>query len=206
MANRTYQVGLTISHHVKGIPYGGYRNGELNDDGTAKNCGFKNLKGRPELLHEVPELLDNWALYELAEAINKPENGLVSVGCAGWDMSDDNGHRWHGYIEFAINSAEMIADSKCYFPLFFHFDRMLHNEDFNQRVNYNWELAGAHFAPANVDGFTCAVNVYTPYASSIEDAKEAWQQAIVPLIVFLGGYPAQEGTPLFTSETSSELE
>ena len=203
--NKPYQVGLTISHHEKGIPYGGYRNGETNEDGSAKNRGFKNLKGRLNLLDEVPELLENPALYELVAAINQPDNGLVSVGCAGWNMSDTNGHRWQGYIEFAINSSETITDARCYFPMFFLFDQMLHENGFDQPVNYNWELAGARFWPVNTTGFTCAVHVYTPFAPSIPEAKGMWQQALDPLIAFLGDFPMQEGTPLFTADTDCEL-
>lgn len=199
--NKRYKVGLTISQRGKGIPYGGYKNGEMYEDGTAKNWGFKNLKGRLWLLASIPELIENPALYDLVAAINLPENGLVSVGCAGWDVSDTNGHRWQGYIEFAINSAEAIADAAAYFPLFFHFDRMLHERGFDDLVNYNWELAGAAFRPANVSGFTCSVNVLTPYAETSCEAKALWQKALEPLIEFLGPYPPQDGTPLFTGET-----
>lgn len=204
MNKKPYQVGLTIGHGGKGIPYGGYRNGETNEDGTAKNRGFVNLKGRLHLLNDVPELVENPVLFELVEAINQPETGLVSVGCAGWDTSGQAGPRWSGYIEFAINSAEMIADARNYFPLFFHFDKMLHDSGFDQVVTYNWELEGASFWPAKADGFTCTIWVHTPSAPSIEEAKEAWQQALDPLIPFLGGYPSQGGTPLFTADTDCD--
>jgi hypothetical protein len=205
MDRKSYQVGLTISHRGKGIPYGGYHDGEINEDGTPKNRGFKNLKGRPDRLQEVPELEDTSGLYELVELINRPENGLVSIGCAGWDMSDANGHRWGGYVEFAINSAELVQDAQSYFPIFFHFDRMLHESAFDETVNYHWELEPAHFSPANVEGFTCAVHVYTPPAASVAEAKGAWQAALGPLTSFLRGFSSRGGTPLFSSETNCDL-
>lgn len=198
MAKKSYTIGLTIGHSGKGIPYGGH--GEIRDDGTA-NHGFKNLKGNPHLLAQVPELTDNPTLYALVESLSLPENGLVSIGCASWVSSDDKGHAQAGYVEFAINTAEAITDARNYFSLFFKFDRMLHGINFSEVVNYNWELEGAHFSPANVDGFTCAVWVHTPHLPLLEDARKAWDSALAPLIPFLGGYPLQEGRPLFVSDT-----
>lgn len=197
MNKKPYNVSLTIGHRGKGIPYGGL--GELRDDGTA-NYGFKDLKGNPHRIAEVPELQDDPSLYELIEALSLPENGLVSVGCASWEYSEERGHRRSGYVEFAINTAEAIADARNYFPLFFKFDQMLHGSPFAEVVNYNWELEGAHFFPANVDGFTCTVWVYIPHLPTPDEAKEAWQRALHPLIPFLGGYPLQEGRPLFVPE------
>jgi hypothetical protein len=207
MDKMPYFVGLTIGHGGKGIPYGGYHNGEMNDDGTAKNRGFKNLKGRPHLLERVPELSENPGLYELVAAINQPETGLVSVGCAGWDKSNvgGEGHRWEGYIEFAVNTAELVADPHSYFALFFAFDRHLRASGFDQPVNYHWELERADFSPTKVSGFTCCIRVMTPFAESLEEAKETWQQALKPLVPILGSVPPQDGTPLFTPDMDCDM-
>ena len=198
MVRKPYSVGLTIGHQGKGIPYGG--RGEPREDGTA-NYGFKNLKGNPHLLAEVPELADDSALFQLIDGINRPNTGLVSVGCAAWLYSEDRGHRRAGYVEFAINTAEAVADARNYFPLFFKFDRMLHEANFAETVGYNWELDSANFYPANVDGFTCSIWIHAAYYPSPEEAKEAWQRALHPLIPFLSNYPLQEGRPLFSVET-----
>lgn len=200
MAENQFQVSLSIKQSGKGIPYGGFPKGEKNRDGSAKNQGFKNLKGRPDRFAEIPELEENPGLYNLVAGMNQPTNGLVTIGCAGWDVSNDNGFRWAGYIEFAFNSAELADDAQNYFPLFFNFNKMLHGSDFAQPAHYHWELAGARFLDAEMDGFTCAVNVYTPAAPSLEEAKEAWQLALEPLEFFLGGYPERPGTPLFLVE------
>lgn len=202
--NKPYAVSLTIGHGGKGIPYGGHH-GELREDGTT-NHGFKNLKGRPHLLDSVPELRDSPALYELVRAINEPDTGLVSVGCAAWDYSDEReGYRRAGYIEFAINLVEMIGDARNYFPMFFHFDKMLHDRRFNEMVNYIWELEWASFWPTKADGFTCAVWIYTPFRPSPEEAKDLWEVALEPLISYLGQQGRKPGTPLFTAETDTEL-
>lgn len=201
MAEKQLYVSLSIKRSGKGIPYGGFPKGETNPDGSAKNQGFKNLKGRPDRLAEVPELAENSGLYDLVAAISQPTNGLATVGCAGWGISDDNAFRWAGYIEFAFNSTELVGDAQNYFPLFFKFDQMLHGSNFDHPVSYHWELAGARFLDAGVDGFTCAVNVYTPPARSLREAKEAWQLALDPLEFFLGGYPERPGTPLFPIES-----
>lgn len=196
MAEKPCSVVLTVGHSGKGIPYGGHD--EPRDNGYA-NHGFRQLKGNPEMLAEVPELRNDPALYELIAQISLNENGLASIGCANWEYQEGRGFRRAGYVEFAINSKIAIADARSYFPLFFKFDQMLHESGYSEPVTFKWELGGCHFfAPANCDGFTCSVWVHTAHYPTAEEAIEAWQNALDPLIHFLGGYPVQEGPPIFT--------
>jgi len=60
--NKPYAVWLTLGHVGKGIPYGGHH-GEVREDGTT-NHGFKNLKGWPHLLADVPELQNDRVITE----------------------------------------------------------------------------------------------------------------------------------------------
>jgi hypothetical protein len=194
MEEKPYSLGMTIRHHFKGIPYGG--NGEVRPDGGA-NYGFKNLKGNLHLLADVPELKEDHALYDVVSAINQPSTGLLSVGCVSGAVVDEHGHARTGYIEFAINLAKKISDARNYFYVFYHFDSLLHESKFNERVNYHWELEGAHFHPANADGFTCVVYVHSAHCPTPEQAMEAWERGLAPLIPFFRAYPQQEGEPLF---------
>jgi len=135
MANMTRHSNyLTISQRGKPIPYGG--KGILREDGDTK-YGFKYVKGDEVALRLIPELAKDRVLLQLALAINAPQTGLFSVGCVSGQVDDDRGHRDSGYIEFAINSRSAIADAKNYFPIFFHFDRFLHESNFPASTSFN---------------------------------------------------------------------
>ncbi|TIU39514.1 MAG: hypothetical protein E5W31_07490, partial [Mesorhizobium sp.] len=154
-----YANGLFISRSGKGIPYGaGPRdNGDFNH-------GFKNLKGNLDLISEIPELKSDPALLNLVYNINHEETGLLSIGCLSSPVVDEGrGYRVTGYIEFAFNSVAGIEDAANYFPIFFHFDQDLHVSNFPHRVQFSWEIEGAHFAEANAGGFTMAITINTDF-------------------------------------------
>ena len=132
----------------------------------------------------MPELASDPALRDLVCLINHEENGLVSIGCGSLPVSEDGKHRWSGYIEFAINTVEGIADAQNSFFLFFHFDKMLRDINFNAAVRYNWELAGANFFLVNAAGFTCTVWINVPFVPTLEEAKASWGKRFLPLRTF----------------------
>lgn len=177
-----YSNFLSIRHGGKGIPYGGTR-GKREDGG--ENYGFKNLKSSPGLIDSIPELQNDHELRKLIQAINTLDSPFISVGCSSGPVSDDNGYRFAGYVEFAINSESQIFDATNYFPLFFQFDHHLHHSRFQGHVQFNWELMGATFIDKRVDGFTCAVFVNTAYLPSSLEASQAWASALDSLKIFL---------------------
>ncbi len=189
-----YQNILAIASRGKAIPYGS--SGSVRADGQA-NFGFKNLKGHPELLNEVPELASDPALRSLVAAINAPTTGLFSVGCLSGVVHDDHGWRMTGYIEFAHNSRQAAADAASYFPVFFHFDRLLQNSGFGHQVQFYWELCGAHFLDAASDGFTAAVTMNTHPFATMEGARDAWRAACGILEVLLVAIPPHTGEPIY---------
>lgn len=189
-----YTNGLQINQSGKGIPYSGL--GEIRLDGDA-NYGFKNLKTHPESIDSVPELERDPALRELVRTINAPESGLLSVGCTSGPVEDGQGHRMSGYVEFAFNAVELIADATNYFQVFFHFDRYLH-EAKPRDIHFHWELMGATFREAGADGFTAAVTINTGYLDSQQSAGAAWQSALGFLGDFLKALPPCYGRPLYT--------
>lgn len=192
MPAQPYLVSLSITHSGKGIPYG-----PADREDGGRNHGFKNLKGQLHLLCDIPELQEDPALHALVAAINDSRTGLLSIGCLSAPVHDANGHRVTGYIEFAINSADKIADAASYFPVFFHFDRMLHETRFAHQVHFNWELEGASFREVGADGFTATIFINTGYASTAELAREAWDAALDALTSYLGEIPTFTGIPLY---------
>jgi hypothetical protein len=184
---------LSINQGGKGIPYGGVarENGDVNH-------GFKYVKGDDEALRSIPELLRDPALLDLALDINASETGLFSIGCVSDSVQDDRGHRDSGYIEFAINSRSAIADAQSYFPLFFHFDRLLHSSKFSVPASFNWELSGATFFECNhAVGFTCSVFVNTGYVQSREEAGQNWTDSLSVLGYFLRSVPPEHDDFLY---------
>jgi hypothetical protein len=178
----TYSNLLKIRQRGKPIPYGG--DGIIREDGDA-NYGFKYLKGNSEGLRLLPELIRDPALLGLAGAINGIGTGLFSVGCVSGEVADENGVRHTGYIEFSFNSKALSSDAGNYFPIFFHFDRFLHESKFDIPVSYQWEIEGASFLEADHHGFTVAVFVNTHYCDSLDRATANWARALATLGYYL---------------------
>lgn len=183
-----YSNTLELNHRPKDIPYGG--TGELREDGDA-NYGFKYIKGNEQLLLQIPELQRDAALFELVRAINDPVTGLFTIGCVSDSVEDSNGFRRSGYVEFAINSASSIADASNYFPVFFHFDRGLHQSQFPVAVAFAWELQPCTFTAAGASGFTCSIIINTHHSQNREEAWSAWSNSLAMLASYLKSVPPE---------------
>lgn len=190
-----YSNVLQINQGGKGIPYGGI--GQIREDGEA-NYGFKNLKGSPERIAEVPELQDDDALRDLIVSLNQPESAFATIGCVSGPVHEQQGHRVSGYVEFAFNSVEAVADAASYFPIFFHFDRALHSLKFDDQVHFHWELMAATFVfLVEARGFTMTVTVNTGWYADEAGATLAWQNGLNFLAKYLTQVPRAEGPSLF---------
>ncbi|MEX3917854.1 hypothetical protein AB4Y43_16680 [Paraburkholderia sp. BR10872] len=178
-----YQNYLCINQKHKPIPYGG--DGVPREDGEA-NYGFVCLKGALDRVDSVPELARDASLRRLAIAANGDETALLSVGCLSSAVAEEGKHRYTGYFEFAFNSRSGIADAGNYFPLFFHFDRMLSTVKDLRPVTYHWELQPCTFTDrGNASGFSCGVTVNTHWAPTLEVACGDWESSIDQLTDFL---------------------
>lgn len=165
---------LSIRCRGKGVPY--YGDGEAREDGDA-NHGFKNLKTNPELIDSVPELVPDRALRRIVEALNARTSGVLTIGCLSGPVNEDEGHRYTGYVEFSLNSKVGVSDASHYFPPFFQFNQLLHQEKFTE-VKFDWVLEGAAFTDVDVDGFTCTVFVNTQSCSNPDEAYSCWERAL----------------------------
>jgi hypothetical protein len=194
---------LALDHKPKGIPYGGA--GEMRPDGDA-NYGFKDIKGRPDLLPTIPELARDPALLEAIGVINQPNTGLFSIGCASSLTTDSDGFYLMGYIEFAFNSASYVQDPSRYFSLFFQFDRALSAEDAPIIAYYLWELQPAAFTDANIGGYSCSVNIKTSHMPTEQQATMKWEEALGLLSVYLSTVPADAKDLLYGSNVNSSFQ
>jgi hypothetical protein len=191
---RKYRSFLSLRHDGKGIPYFG--DGVLRKDGDA-NYGFKNLKIRPDELDSVPELRDP-GLRSLVQSMNSNDSPLFSVGCVSGLVDEAKGHRFMGYIEFALNSKLLVQDASNYFPLFFHFDRFLHKSKFRESVRLEWELMPARFADVAINGFTCTIWINPDPSASVEGATETWNNTLKTIESFFYSSRQPIQDPIYT--------
>jgi hypothetical protein len=183
-----YSNTLEICFEGKGIPYGGPAT--IRPDGSA-NYGFKYVKGNEQMLLSIPELQKDPDLLELARKINAPESGLFSVGSVSGAVQDEHGWRDSGYMEFAINSRTRVQDATSYFPIFFHFSKLLKSCSFAIPFSYSWEIEPARFMVADTTGFTATVFLNSHYASTSETARQNWSDALGVLGFYLSQIPVE---------------
>ena len=168
MAER-YRNSLSIRERGKVVPYPG--------DHGRFDLGFRDLKGRPELVDTLPGLDADPALRALLKAMNGTATGLFSVACACDAVHVERGHRHSGYVEFALNSQYGVQQAENYFPVFVAFQRYLHLHRF-ERASFDWEIEDAAFTAVNVYGFTCSVHVHTDHVDSAAMARADWEKAL----------------------------
>jgi len=177
---------LSIKDGGKGIPYGGAN--EDRPDGS-RNHGFRPLKSNPEEIGAVPEAQGITALKNALIALNAADSPFVTVGCEKAFGKNDSGYWGSGYLEFAFNYAELIADAAFYFKLFFFFNQWYSKQKQLAGVQYNFELEGATFLKTNVSGFTISAWISAGTYPKSEGAQASWEEALDVLIEFLSQQP-----------------
>jgi hypothetical protein len=180
-------VFLSIRNGGKGVPYGGAD--EDRPDG-ARNYGFKPLKSNPAEITLIPEAQGIPALKNALIVLNAENSPFFTIGCEKASGKKDSGYWMNGYLEFAFNYKELVADAKFYFNLFYLFNQWYWNQRPQIGVQYNFELYGAMFLAANVSGFTITAWISAGSYLTEELAQIAWEGALDGLITFLGQQPA----------------
>ncbi|MEL6354592.1 MAG: hypothetical protein AAFR58_23000 [Cyanobacteria bacterium J06627_28] len=180
MPDLLYRNDLSLSPTAKVIPYAGDRIGTTAQQrpsvvNAPTNYGFRNLKIKPSLIDTVPELSGDSSLKALVSAINRPETCFFTVGCHSQLMMTDEGNYRQGYLEFAWNCQGCVQDAINYFALYFHFNKFLRVRSFNQPIAFKWIIQEASFSDAEIDGFSCAIQMQTRSLSSVEQAEMTWQ-------------------------------
>lgn len=204
---------LTLSPCARVIPYPADRQLNTSNQPVSQridpsiNYGFKNLKIKPSLIETIPELAEDLSLKSLVQSLNKGESSFFTVGCASQLIRIEGKHRREGYLAFAWNCAGCIQDAVNYFALYFHFEKSLREQNFNQPVRFKWIVQESAFLDAKLDGFSCAIHIETRSLSSPEQANQAWQFSLRMLESYFAKVFAASSTPLYKplSEYSSEL-
>jgi hypothetical protein len=189
-----YRNWLSVSPLGKAIPYAG--TGERRPDGGA-NHGFKDLKGRPDRLDEVPEANEDCALADLMRTLNAPHTGVFSIASMSGSEGDERRVVRSGYVEIAFNSRHQVEDAANYFVLFLRFDRLLAARAFDQPVQFQWELCPAHFSAGDVAGWSVAIRVRTAPTSGVAEAARIWRAAMAVLGELFAAVPEERNDPLY---------
>jgi hypothetical protein len=173
---------LTIRNRAKSIPYP-----EANRPEGSRNHGYKRLKGRPDLVSDIPEA--DWESIATALArLNGWNSAFFSVGCEK-AVNKHNGEFWvRGYLEFAFNYIEAASDAAHYFPLFFHFHRLLQSTRVS-KCRFEFELEGAIFLDGPAEGYSVSVWIDTGIYKSELEAEQTWAQGLTLLADFLCAVP-----------------
>ena len=100
------------------------------------------------------------------------------------ELSSD-GYLYRGYIEFSFNCRVCVQDARNYFSLYFHFEQFLRQHKFDQKVKLQWMLEEVYFSDVDIDGFSCAIFIFTNHCSSCEEAYCSWQKSLGILESFL---------------------
>lgn len=188
MEDSKTSVVFTIKPGGKGVPYGG--RGELREDGSA-NYGFKALKGKPEEAVLINEVQDEEHFRNALVAINGLDTPFFTVGCEKSFNEHPKGYWARGYLEFAFNYCDLVEDAQYYFKLFFDFTHYVWKNQFNEHVQYHFELEGAHFFKGDCDGYTVAVWINVSVLPTEEEVKEVWGKAVDLLTAFLTSHHVQ---------------
>lgn len=195
-----YLCTLTVLRGGKGIPYG-----PANRDDGSINHGFRSLKGNVAAVNSIPEVRDDPALERLLRVANAPETMVFTVGCVSGTESTEQGFSRCGYVEFAINDADLAADATNYFKMFYTFSSYLEQAGFREQVAIQWRLLGAHFLNAGTSGMTCDITINTALFPEERTARRCWESTIATLTDFIMTMKGRPRKPLVSSGASEAL-
>lgn len=175
---------LFIDSGFKTIPY----TPAERPDGSVCH-GFKALKGAPLAEVEAIPEADLPALREALIRINAPATSFFTVGCEKQLNKAADGFWMKGYVEFAVNFAEIARDATWCFHVFFHFNRFLQENKTELPVHVAFEIQGCAFRAAdNAYGFTLTAWIQTDSLSTGDEALEIWTAALRHLAEFLSTF------------------
>jgi hypothetical protein len=179
---------LSVSPLGKAIPYAA--TDDARPDGGV-NHGFKDLKGHPEQIDQVPESREDRAIAGLMRTISAPRTGVFSIASMSSAEPGVHGAAYSGYLEIAFNSRRQVEDPANYFALFLRFDRLLAARRFHHAVEFEWELSPAHFSVGDVGGWSVAIHVRTAREASLALARASWDAAMSILDELFAAVPEE---------------
>jgi len=190
-----YSNELSLSAQAKAIPYA---SDCLVGPDSVTNYGFKNLKIKPSLIETIPELENDASLRALVTTLNACESSFFTAGCDSKLHCTSAGYYRQGYIEIAWNCTQCVQDAINYFALYFHFNKSLLVQGFNQPVQLKWNIQEVTFSAVEVHGFSCSIQVKTRSLSSAEAANQAWQLSLRMIQSYLETVETNRSSPIYT--------
>lgn len=88
-----------------------------------------------------------------------------------------------GYVQFAFNAVELVADATNYFELFFHFNERFAGKD--PLFQYRWDVEPNQFEEVGTIGFSATVWITTADLQTPDDAWQHWSEALDELTDYL---------------------
>jgi len=188
-------IQLVLRNYKKEIPYMAEDRG-----GGNANHGFMNLKGKPEQAASIAEVQDNEHLKRAIITINEINTPFFTVGCEKSLNQKDEIFWMRGFIEFAFNHRELVADFRNYFEVFVDFNHFIWQRKFEQPVVYSWEIEGALFRKVNSDGFSVAVWITTGDLSAAAETQRVWESAVDIFGEYLAQCPRVQSPMIYTPQ------
>jgi len=179
---------LSINFRGKAVPYA------PQNHGISINQGFKCLKGKLELVDDIPEAQDNDNLRNALTLLNSQNTAFFTVGCEKSfnkekDQCLEKPYWAKGFLDVSFNAKKLVSDAANYFVLFFQFNEYVRKHSFKEHVLYEWELVGANFTDAACSGWTACIWVTTGYLVTEAESRKVWGKAIDFLVEFLKNIP-----------------
>ena len=181
---------LRIKDHTKVFPYF-----PVDRQDGHPNHGFKDVKGRVDEALKIAEVLDDIPMQEAVARIADNNTAFFTMGCEKSFNKDETGYWARGYLEFAYNYAQLMADAASYFPLFFHFNESLKKQEFIDPIRFEWELEGNVFRESDFGAFSAAVWITTIVCPTEEEVRLLWAKAWKALTDHLVNWPKVAGLP-----------
>ncbi len=173
MSEPAYSLYLTIRHADKTIPYPAAQRED------SQNHGFVPLKGHPERAVQIPEVQSCPALVQSLERLNASDTAFYTAGC-DWSLNSEDDERYwaKGYIDLVFVDPMRAGSCHAYFDLFCEFDTYLHERDYDDPVDFHWELEQVDFIEEGYLGWTVCLWVTTDFVREAENCQASWKAAV----------------------------
>ena len=172
--------GIRLIEEVKDVPY------PIDIRADSIGYGFKDLKGKPELVSTVPEVSLMQGMQKALRELCRAETPFFSIGCE--QRVGEAGTREHwakGFIEFAYNF-EPAARYENYRTLLANFKESGPFGSVPAPAIFDWVVAPVRLTNHQVLIHSCSVWITARGRKRPAKARKALDESFEALGVFLG--------------------
>lgn len=187
------QTSIGILDRVKDVPY------PVDFRPDSIGHGFKDLKGKPHLVADIPELSNMLGMQRAVRNLCLPDAPFFSIGCEKrFDMEGDRRHCGGGYIEFAFNF-ERAAQYSNYLKLHDTFMKSRSFKSLTGPTTFEWTVSPINMRDHGICIQSCTVRVFVSDRKTPDRAVKALNQGFEAFGAFIGSIqvPDRGLTPLF---------